>query len=117
MARLAAVPSSLEEAARMDGATPWQNFRFVLLPMLLPTIKVLFLLRVLFTFNKFDDVFLLTEGGSGTEVASVRVYEFLVARKDVGGAAAHAVVLAFVMIAFIIIQARLTKGIDEKGLA
>ena len=46
------------------------------------------------TFNKFDDVYLLTGGGAGTEVVSVRVYEFLTARFDIGAAAAQALVLA-----------------------
>jgi multiple sugar transport system permease protein len=113
MARLQAVPRDIEEAALVDGATPWQQFRFVVLPQLLPTIGVLFLLRSIFTFNKFDDIYLLTGGGSGTEVVSVRVYQFLVARKDVGAASAQAVVLALVMIVFIWIQLRVLKTRSE----
>ena len=53
------------------------------------------------TFNKFDDVYLLTGGAAGTEVVSVRVYEFLTARTDIGAAAAQAVVLAVVLIVFV----------------
>jgi multiple sugar transport system permease protein len=115
MARLQAVPRDLEEAAQVDGATPWQQFRFVVLPQLLPTIGVLFLLRSIFTFNKFDDIYLLTGGGSGTEVVSVRVYQFLIARKDVGAASAQAVILALVMVVFIVIQLRVlrTRAEDE----
>lgn len=114
MARLQAVPRDIEEAAQLDGATPWQQFRFVLLPQLVPTLGVLFLLRSIFTFNKFDDIFLLTGGGSGTEVVSVRVYEFLIARKDVGAASAQAVVLALVMVVFILIQMRVMRGRGEE---
>ena len=116
MARLQAVPGELEEAAQVDGATPWQQFRFIVLPQLLPTIGVLFLLRSIFTFNKFDDVYLLTGGGSGTEVVSVRVFQYLTARKDVGAASAMAVVLALIMIAFILIQLRVTRNQTEENL-
>jgi multiple sugar transport system permease protein len=94
LARLQAVPKDLEEAATVDGATPTQRFRYVLLPQLTPVIALLCVLRFIMTFNKFDDVYLLTGGGAGTDVAAVRVYDFLTARYDVGAAAAQALVLA-----------------------
>ena len=53
------------------------------------------------TFNKFDDVYLLTGGGAGTEVVSVRVYNFLTARDDIGASAAQALVLAVVLVVFL----------------
>ncbi|MEU6404251.1 sugar ABC transporter permease [Streptomyces sp. NPDC046985] len=94
LARLQAVPDGLEEAALVDGATPVQRFRHILLPQLMPVIALLCVLRFIMTFNKFDDVYLLTGGGAGTDVAAVRVYDFLTARYDVGAAAAQALVLA-----------------------
>jgi ABC-type sugar transport system permease subunit len=57
-------------------------------------VALLSVLRLIMTFNKFDDVFLLTGGGAGTQVAAVRVYDTLTGRFDVGGAAAQALVLA-----------------------
>lgn len=105
-ARLQAVPESLEEAARVDGATPTQRFRYVVLPQLMPTIAVLCLLRFIWTFNNFDDIFLLTHGGAGTEVVSVRVYNFLIARQDIGAASAQALVLAGVLIILVAIYFR-----------
>ncbi|MER7666305.1 MULTISPECIES: sugar ABC transporter permease [unclassified Streptomyces] len=98
LARLQAVPVSLEEAARVDGATPTQRFRHILLPQLMPVMALLCVLRFIMTFNKFDDVYLLTGGGSGTDVVAVRVYDFLTARYDVGAAAAQALVLAGVLV-------------------
>lgn len=106
LARLQAVPGELEEAARVDGATPTQRFRHILLPQLLPVIALLGVLRFIMTFNKFDDVYLLTGGAAGTEVVSVRVYAFLTARTDIGAAAAQAVVLAVVLIVFVLIYLR-----------
>jgi multiple sugar transport system permease protein len=105
-ARLQAVPGELEEAARVDGATPTQRFRHVLLPQLLPVIALLSVLRFIFTFNEFDDVFLLTGGAAGTEVVSVRVFTLLTARGDIGGAAAQALVLALVLVVFLVVYFR-----------
>jgi multiple sugar transport system permease protein len=106
VARMQAIPGDLDEAARVDGASIWQRFRNVVWPQLLPVVALLALLRFIFTFNKFDDVYLLTGGGANTEVISVRVYEFLTARKDVGLAAAQAVVLAVVLVGLIVIYLR-----------
>ena len=73
MARLQALPGDIEEAALIDGATPLQRFRFVILPQLMPVVALLAVLRFIWTFNEFDDIYLLTGGGAGTEVVSVRV--------------------------------------------
>ena len=96
-ARLQAVPGYLEEAAKCDGATLPQRFRYVLLPQLLPTIAVLSALRFIWTFNSFDEIYLLTGGGAGTQVVAVRVFDFLTARGDIGAASAQALVLAAIL--------------------
>ncbi len=114
MARLQAVPATIEEAARVDGATPWQRFRYVLLPQLLPTIAVLSILRFIWTFNSFDDIYLLTGGGAGTEVVSVRVFNFLTARGDIGLASAQALVLAAILAVFVGIFLRRFAPKEEK---
>jgi multiple sugar transport system permease protein len=106
LARLQAVPRELEEAAVVDGAAPTQTFRYVLLPQLGSVIALLCVLRFIMTFNKFDDVYLLTGGGAGTEVVSVRVYHFLTARFDIGAAAAQALVLAAGLIVLLVIYLR-----------
>ena len=106
LARLQAVPADLEEAARVDGAAPTQIFRHILLPQLAPVIALLTVLRFIMTFNKFDDVYLLTGGGAGTEVVSVRVYQFLTARFDIGAASAQALVLAVGLSVLLIVYMR-----------
>ena len=105
-ARLQAVPATLDEAARVDGATPTQVFRHITLPQLMPTIAVLSLLRFIWTFNNFDDIYLLTGGGAGTEVISVRVFDYLVSRGDIGTASAQALVLATVLIVLVSVYYR-----------
>ena len=74
----------------VDGAAPTQRFRYIVLPQLLPTIAVLTVLRFIWTFNNFDDIYLLTGGGAGTQVVAVRVYDYLINRGDIGAAAAQA---------------------------
>jgi multiple sugar transport system permease protein len=96
-ARLQAIPGSLEEAATVDGATPTQRFRYIVLPQLLPTLAVLTVLRFIWTFNNFDDIYLLTQGAAGTQVVAVRVYDYLINQGDIGAAAAQALVLAAIL--------------------
>jgi multiple sugar transport system permease protein len=98
LARLQGLPRDLEEAARVDGATPLQRFRYVILPQLSGVIALLVLLRFIWTFQNFNDVFLLTRGGAGTEVVAVQVYNYLIARNDVGGAAALGLLMSVVLI-------------------
>jgi len=97
LARLQALPAELDEAARVDGATPLQRFWYITLPQLKGVIALLVVLRFIWTFNEFDDIFLLTGGGAGTEVLSVRVYRYLTARNDVGASAATSLVMAAIL--------------------
>lgn len=112
-ARLQAIPGSLEEAARVDGATISQRFWHILLPQLLPTVAVISVLRFIWTFTSFDDIYLLTGGGAGTEVISVRVYDFLTGRGDIGLAAAQALVIAVVLAVLVGIYMRLFRPREE----
>jgi multiple sugar transport system permease protein len=105
-ARIAALPADLEEAAVMDGATVTQRFRYVVFPQLVPTVALLAVLRFIFTFNEFDDIYLLTGGAAGTQVASVRVYDLLTARGDIGAASAQALVLAAVLMVLLAVYVR-----------
>jgi ABC-type sugar transport system permease subunit len=96
-ARLTALPRDIEEAAIVDGATPTQSFRHIVLPQLMPVIALLSMLRLIMNFNKFDDVYLLTGGNAGTEVSAVRVFNVLVGNSDIGGAAANALILSVIL--------------------
>lgn len=105
-ARLEAMPASLEEAATVDGATPSQQFRHIILPQLMPTIAVLTVLRFIWTFNNFDDIYLLTGGAAGTQVVTVRVFDYLIARGDIGAAAAMSLVLAAILAVLVFVYLR-----------
>jgi multiple sugar transport system permease protein len=109
LARLQALSGETEEAAVMDGATPSQVFRHIVLPQLMPVIAVLTVLRFIWTFNEFDDIFLLTGGAAGTQVVSVHVYELLTVQRNVGAAAAQSVVLAIVLIVLVSVYLRFLR--------
>ena len=87
-ARLA-IPTDVYEAARIDGATPWQAFRRVTLPLLAPALLVAMLFRYIFAFRLFSEVWLLTGGGPARQTEVVAVYLYLEAfRYNSFGAAA-----------------------------
>ena len=109
LARLQALPAEPEEAAKVDGATPIQRFRYVILPQLAGVIALLAVLRFIWTFNEFDDIYLLTGGGGGTEVVSVRIYEYLIGRGDLSAAAALSLVLAASLAVLVFIYFRFAQ--------
>ena len=103
LAALQSQSSEINEAAEVDGATLSQRFRYITLPSLAPVISVLFLLRFIWTFNKFDDIFLLTGGGAGTKVITVKIIEWLIGRGNVGAAAALGIILAAILSVVVLI--------------
>jgi multiple sugar transport system permease protein len=100
LARMQSIDSDMYEAADMDGASPFQQFWYLSMPQLLGILSVLFLLRFIWTFNKFDDIFLLTGGNAGTRTLTVNVYEQAFAISNIGAGAAVAVVLAILRLRF-----------------
>lgn len=115
LARLQAIDNTLYEAAEVDGANTWQKFRFITLPELRYVLGAIFLLRLMWTFNKFDDIFLLTGGGFGTKVLPVLTYEFSFRLFDFGRGAATAMTLLVLLIVFMLIYVRVVmRNVDEQ---
>ena len=102
LARLQAIDSTLYEAADVDGANFFAKFWYITLPELRYVLGAIFLLRLMWTFNKFDDIFLLTGGGFGTKVLPVLTYEFSFRLFDFGRGAATAMILLTILVIFII---------------
>jgi multiple sugar transport system permease protein len=100
LARMQSIDHDMYEAADMDGASPFQKFWYLSLPQLLGILSVLFLLRFIWTFNKFDDIFLLTGGNAGTRTLTVNVYEQAFALSNIGAGAAVAVVIFGCLLGF-----------------
>ncbi|MCB9456050.1 MAG: sugar ABC transporter permease [Anaerolineaceae bacterium] len=103
LARLQAIDTTLYEAVEVDGGNTWDKFRYVTLPGLRYVMGAIFLLRLLWTFNKFDDIWLLTGGGYGTNVLPVLTYQYSFKSFDFGKGAANAMVLLVILVIFIAI--------------
>jgi multiple sugar transport system permease protein len=114
LARLQAVDTTLYEAAEVDGANTWQKFQNVTLPELRYVLGAIFLLRLMWTFNKFDDIFLLTGGSFGTNVLPVLTYQFSFKMFDFGRGAATAMILLMMLVVFMTFYIRVVmKNADE----
>ena len=76
LAGLQNIDASLYEAARIDGASVWRQFRYVTLPLLKPAILVALIFRTLDAFRVFDLIYALTGGGPGTSTEPIALYTF-----------------------------------------
>jgi multiple sugar transport system permease protein len=114
LARMQSIDTDMYEAADMDGASPFQQFWYLSVPQLLGILSVLFLLRFIWTFNKFDDIFLLTGGNAGTRTLTVNVYEQAFAISNIGAGAAVAVVIFGCLLTFSIFFLKYIS--QEEGL-
>ncbi len=103
LARLQAIDDTLYEAAEVDGASTMAKFWYITLPELRYVIGAIFLLRLMWTFNKFDDIFLLTGGGFGTKVLPVLTYEFSFKLFNFGRGAATSMILLVILVVFMAI--------------
>ena len=106
MAGLSLVPEDLLKAARMDGATAWQRFYRVTLPLMKPAILVALLFRTLDAFRIFDNIYVLTAGGNGTYSVSILGYDnlFRALNLGIGSAISILIFICVAIIAFIFIR-------------
>ncbi len=112
LAGIQSLPQEPFEAARVDGASPWNIFVHLTLPMLRPVIVVAILIRALDAFTVFDQVFVLTQGGPGTatEVATLMIYKTAFRFSQFGYGAAMAVALLVLVMCFSAAVTRAFKG-------
>ena len=119
MAGLALVPDDLLKAASMDGATAWQRFTKVMLPVMKPAILVALLFRTLDAFRIFDNIFVLTNGANATSSVSMQTYNNLLRGLNLGIGSTMSVLIfiTVAIIAFIFIKLFGTNapGSDDGG--
>lgn len=114
LARLQAIDKTFYEAAEVDGASTWKQFWHITIPELRYILGAIFLLRLIWTFNKFDDIFLLTSGGFGTKVLPVLTYEFCFKMFNFGRGAATAMILLLMLVVFMIFYVKfIMRNVDE----
>ncbi|CAN7681023.1 carbohydrate ABC transporter permease [Rhizobium leguminosarum] len=100
LAGLQTIPASLQEAASLDGATSWQRFRYVTLPMLTPIIAVVMTFSVLFTFTDFQLIYVLTKGGPVNATHLMATLSFQ--RGIPGGQLGEGAAIAVAMVPFLL---------------
>ena len=104
LAGLQTIPQSLYEAATLDGASPWQRFRYITLPMLTPIIAVVMTFSVLFTFTDFQLIYVLTKGGpvNATHLMATLSFQRAIPGGQLGEGAAIAVAMVPFLLAAIL---------------
>ena len=114
LAGLQSISPELYEAARLDGAGAWQRFRFVTVPMVGPSSFFLLIMNVIYSFQVFDIVFVLTGGGpqNATSVLVTYAYNNGFVTRDQGYAAAIGVVLLVLTLVFTAVQWRVSRTRD-----
>jgi len=100
MAGLALVPEDTLSAASMDGATAWQRFRLVTVPLMKPAIVSALLFRMLDAFRIFDNIYILTNGANNTSSVSIIAYHNLIGGLNLGIGSTMSV-LIFIIVALI----------------
>jgi multiple sugar transport system permease protein len=104
---LSSVPEDIYEAARIDGATAWQRFRHLTLPLLRPFINIALVLNIIYVFNSFPIIWVLTQGGpaNSTDILVTYLYKLAFRFGRLGEASAVSLVMFAVLLAFTIVYA------------
>jgi multiple sugar transport system permease protein len=100
LAGLSLVPEDLQKAAKVDGATAWQRFTRITLPLMKPAILVALLFRTLDSFRIFDNIYIMTSGNNGTGSVSILGYDNLFNALNLGIGSAISI-LIFICVAII----------------
>jgi multiple sugar transport system permease protein len=115
LAGLTLVPEDVLAAARVDGATTWQRFWRVTLPLMRPAVVVALLFRTLDAFRIFDSVFVQTRGAQGTETLSITGYNALIVRLNLGiGSAVSILIFLCVLIIAVVFVKGFGADIAER---
>jgi len=114
---LSSVPEDIYEAARIDGATAWQRFRHLTLPLLRPFINIALVLNIIYVFNSFPIIWVLTQGGpaNSTDILVTYLYKLAFRFGRLGEASAVSLVMFAVLLAFTIVYALMLMRGEAKG--
>src|SRR5947199_5178634 len=107
---LQSIPADLYEAARVDGASRWQQFKSITLPSLKPALVPAVILSVIWTFNMFNIIFLVSGGEpqGSTEILITKAYKLAFEQYRYGYAAAYSTVIFFILLVYGTWQNRVT---------
>ena len=118
VAGLHAIPTDVYEAARIDGASPWQVWRRITLPLLRPAILVATVLNMIYVFNSFPIIYTLNESNPGfshdTTITFMYKLAFKSAEKDVGQSAAAGLFNVLLILVAVVIYLRVSRWREEE---
>jgi arabinogalactan oligomer/maltooligosaccharide transport system permease protein len=111
---LQSIPADLYEAARVDGASKWQQFTSITLPSLKPALVPAIILSVVWTFNMFNIIYLVSAGepASSTEILITQAYKIAFEQYRYGYAAAYSTVIFMILLAYGTWQNRVTRATE-----
>jgi len=111
---LQSIPADLYEAARVDGATRWQQFRSITLPSLKPALIPAIILSVVWTFNQFNIIYLVTQGepAGSTEILITGAYKIAFEKYRYGYAAAYSTVIFLILLIYGSVQNRIARATE-----
>lgn len=114
---LQSIPADLYEAARVDGASRWQQFRSITLPSLKPALVPAIILSVVWTFNQFNVIYLVSAGqpAGATEILITKAYKLAFEDYRYGYAAAYSVIIFLILLVYGTWQNRVTKATEAIG--
>lgn len=118
LARLQTIPTELYDAAKVDGAGVLRRFRDITLPQLAEVLAVVIVFRTIWTFNKFEEIYLLTRGGPGTSTYNLALYAFdqSIANLRMGVGAAAGVIMLVLLLAGSMLYIRVSGfGREDKS--
>lgn len=111
---LQSIPADLYEAARVDGATRWQQFKSITLPSLKPALVPAVILSVIWTFNQFNVIYLVSAGqpSGATEILITQAYKLAFEQYRYGYAAAYSTIIFLILLGYGTWQNRVTKATE-----
>ncbi len=111
------IPEEYYEAARIDGASPWQQFRHVTLPLLTPTTMFVLVTSVIGAFQAFDQIYVMTDGGPlySTETLVIYMYRYTFENFQIGYGCSVAVCLFAIVLVFTVIEVRMFRRTQREA--
>jgi arabinogalactan oligomer / maltooligosaccharide transport system permease protein len=112
---LQSIPKDMYEAAEVEGADRWQRLRYITLPLLRPTLIPAIVLSVVWTFNMFNIIFLVSGGepGGANEILITKAYKIAFENYQYAYAAAYSTVIFMILLVYGIFQTRITKATES----
>ncbi|MGW5863455.1 carbohydrate ABC transporter permease [Streptomyces sp. NPDC055239] len=113
LAGLQTIPHEVYEASRIDGASPWQTYRHITVPMLRPAFLVGVVINLINVFNSFPIIWAMTQGGPGYDTSTTMVFMYKLKETDIGESAAMSVVNFAMVVVLVLIFLKVSRWNEE----